>query len=596
MQYQSRDQIPERYRWDLSSMCKDDKDFERQLEGAKAFPAKLAAYRGRVSASAEDLLAYLRLVDESSVTLDRLGNYADRQADVDTRVAKYQVYSDQVMGLEVETEEACSWFSAELLGMADEKLAAFFAEEPGLEHYRRAVERELRMRPHRLSAPEEAILARTGDSAAQPERVFSQLNNADLTFTDATDAQGKKHPVTHGSFINLERSHDRVLRKSAFDSVYASYGAHRNTCAGLLAAQVKQLKFFADSRHYKDALEYRLDANEVPTSVYDNLVGAVNENLGALHSYASLRKSVLGVDELHFWDMYVPLVDSVDLTYTYEEAWELILKALEPLGENYLTIVREGLERRWIDVYETPGKRSGAYSSGSYGTNPVILTSFNGSLDDVFTLAHEMGHSVHTYLSCHAQSPTYSDYPIFVAEVASTLNEALLSHYLLEHTADPAAHAYVLNNFVESFRATLYRQCMFAEFERNVNEMNADGRGVTADALCKRWGELNAQYFGDAVVVDDGICLEWARIPHFYYGYYVYQYATSYAAAIAISNRILTEGAPAVEEYLGCLKGGSSKPPIELLRDAGVDMATPKPVEDALAYFSRLIDRLRDEL
>jgi oligoendopeptidase F len=387
-----------------------------------------------------------------------------------------------------------------------------------------------------------------------------------------------------------------VLRKSAFDSVYASYGAHRNTCAGLLAAQVKQLKFFADSRRYKDALEYCLDANEVPTSVYDNLVDAVHKNLDALHNYASLRKQVLGVDELHFWDMYVPLVDSVDLTFTYEEAWDLILKALEPLGEDYLAIVRQGLAQRWIDVYETPGKRSGAYSAGSYGTNPVILTSFDGSLDDVFTLAHEMGHSVHTYLSCHTQSPTYCDYPIFVAEVASTCNEALLSHYLLEHTTDPATHAYVLNNFVESFRATLYRQCMFAEFERDVNEMNADGRGVTADALCERWGELNAQYFGSAVAVDDGIRLEWARIPHFYYGYYVYQYATSYAAAIAISNRILAEGAPAVQDYLGCLKGGSSKPPIELLRGAGVDMSTRKPVEDALAYFSQLVDQLREEL
>lgn len=596
MQYQSRDQIPEKYRWDLSSMCADDNDFERQLKAAKALPAKLAAYKGRVSASPTELLAYLRLSDEANVTLGRLGNYADRRADTDTRVARYQVYSDQVRGLGVEAQEAGSWFSAELLGMADETLAAFFSEEPALEHYRRAIERELRMRPHRLTAPEEAILARAGDAAAQPERVFSQLNDADLTFADAVDAQGEKHPVSHGSFIGLERSHDRVLRKSAFDSVYASYGAHRNTCAGLLAAQVKQLKFFADSRRYKDALKYCLDANEVPVSVYDNLVGAVHKNLGALHNYASLRKDALGVDELHFWDMYVPLVNSVDLTFTYEEAWDLILKALEPLGDDYLAVVRQGLEQRWIDAYETPGKRSGAYSAGSYGTNPVILTSFDGHLDDVFTLAHEMGHSMHTYLSCHAQSPTYCDYPIFVAEVASTCNEALLSHYLLEHTTDPATHAYVLNNFVESFRATLFRQCMFAEFERDVNEMNADGRGVTADALCERWGRLNAQYFGDAAVIDDGICLEWARIPHFYYGYYVYQYATSYAAAIAISNRILAEGAPAVGDYLGCLKGGSSKPPIELLRGAGVDMATPKPVEDALAYFSRLVGQLREEL
>ena len=344
-------------------------------------------------------------------------------------------------------------------------------------------------------------------------------------------------------------------------------------------------------RKYGSALEYCLDHTEVPTEVYTNLISTVHKNLPAMHRYVKMRKEALGVDELHFYDLYVPLVEDVEMDFTYEQACELILKALEPMGEDYLALVRKGLSERWIDVYETPGKRSGGYSAGGYGMHPVILLNFQGKLDDVYTLIHEMGHSIHTYLSSHNQPPVYSDYVIFVAEVASTCNEALLTRYLLKTETDPKRRAYILNHFLEQFRGTMYRQTMFAEFELEVNEMAARGEGITADALCEKYRQLNELYFGPDIVVDDEIALEWARIPHFYYQYYVYQYATGFAAAIALSNRILDEGASAVEDYLGFLKGGSSKPPIELLRGAGVDMASAQPIDDALALFDHLLDQ-----
>lgn len=592
MDFTSRDQIDERYKWDLSSMCASDEDFGRRLKKAGALPEKLISYQGKVSKSAEDLLAYLRLEDEVSVELERLCNYADRRGDEDTRVAKYQSFSAQAMALATKVQSATSWFNAELLAMPEDALEAFFAEKPELEHYRRKLEQVVRLRPHTLSAPEEKLLASAQDSAAQPGRVFSLLNDADLSFPDATDSAGAAHKVTHGSFIPLMMSHDRALRRSAFDSVYGSYGQVRNTSAALLSAQAKHLAFFADARRYASALELSLDANEIPVSVYENLLGAVHDGMPAAYRYFDLRRRTLGLDKLHFWDVYVPLVEDVDMSFTYEEACELIQEALAPLGDEYLSIVRHGLESRWIEVYETPGKASGAYSAGSYGMEPVILLNFQNNLESTFTLIHEMGHSVHTYLSAHAQGATYANYSIFVAEVASTFNEALLYRYLLEHESDPKRHAFILNQFAEGFRTTLYRQAMFAEFERDMGEICKRDGALTADALCERYGELCGEYFGPAVEVDDGIRLEWARIPHFYYNYYVYQYATSFAAAIALSQRVLDEGEPAVQDYLDFLRGGNSKPPIELLRGAGVDMSTSKPVEDALAYFAQLVDEL----
>ncbi len=590
--YDSRDQIEEKYRWDLSSIFPDDAAFEAALEAAKELPAQFAAYQGKISQSAADLLAYLELDDQADLALTKLVNYAQRKSDEDTRESRYQDYSSQVMTLWVSLSSACAWFTSELLSLTEDQMEAFYAAEPGLEVYRRCLDVIFQQRAHVLSPAEEKLLAAAGDMANQPDNIFSLLNDADLTFPDAVDAKGEKHPVTHGSYVPLMMSTDRTLRESAYENLYSTYHQFRNTFAATLGAQNKQLKFFADARHYDSALEAALSGNEVPTEVYTNLIETVHSNMPAMYRYVGLRKEILGVDQLKFSDLYVPIVDECDLTFTYEEACDIILKALEPMGEDYLALVRKGLSERWVDVYETPGKRSGAYSAGGYGMHPVILMNFQGKLDDVFTLIHEMGHSIHTYLSCANQPVCYSDYVIFVAEVASTCNEALLTRYFLDHAKNERERAYFLNHFLEQFRATLYRQTMFAEFELKVSQLVASGAGVTADALCSMYKDLNRLYFGDGIELDDRIALEWARIPHFYYRFYVYQYATGFAAAIALSQRIVELGEQGREDYLGFLKGGSSKPPIELLRGAGVDMLSPKPVEDALAQFSSLVEEM----
>lgn len=592
--YSSREEIDEQYRWDLSSIFESDEAFLAALEEAKKLPPRFASFQGKISASAVELLAYLKLDDEAGLILTKLVNYAERKSDEDTRESRYQDYSSQVMTLWVSLSSASSWFTSELLSLSEQEMEGFYSQEPELELYRRCLDVIFSRREHVLSPAEEKLLAAAGDMANQPDNIFSLLNDADLTFPDAHDAKGAAHPVTHGSYIPLMMSADRTLRESAYESLYSSYRQFRNTFAATLGAQNKQLKFFAEARRYESALEAALSANEVPTQVYTNLIETVHNNMDAMYKYVALRKELLDVDELRFSDLYVPIVDDVELTFTYEEACDIILEALRPMGENYLALVRRGLSERWIDVYETPGKRSGAYSAGGYGMHPVILLNFQGKLDDVFTLIHEMGHSIHTYLSCANQPVCYSDYVIFVAEVASTCNEALLTRYLLDHAKNERERAYFLNHLLEQFRATLYRQTMFAEFELKVAELTAQGAGITADALCGIYKELNAQYFGDGIALDENIALEWARIPHFYYRFYVYQYATGFAAAIALSQRILDLGEQGREDYLGFLKGGSSKPPIDLLRGAGVDMLSPEPVEDALKLFDEMVDEMAE--
>lgn len=590
--YSSRDEISEQYRWDLTSIFENDEAFLSALEKAKNYPEQCLSFQGRISQSPETLLEYLRFDDEMSIELSKLVNYANRKADEDTRSSLYQNYSSQVMSLYVSISGACSWFASELLSINEETMNQFYQQCPDLELYRRALDVIFRRRDHVLTPAEEKLLASAGDMASQPENVFSLLNDADLSFEDALDSKGEAHPVTHGSYIPLMMSSDRTLRENAYQSLYSTYKQFRNTFAATLGAQNKQLKFYSDARKYPSVLASALDGNEVPTEVYTNLIEAVHHNLPALHKYVKLRKELLGVDELRFSDLYVPIVDDIDLTFTYEQACEIILEALKPMGEEYLALVRKGLSERWVDVYETPGKRSGAYSAGGFGMHPVILMNFQGKLDDVFTLIHEMGHSIHTYLSCENQPSCYSNYVIFVAEVASTCNEALLTHYFLEHAKNERERAYFLNHFLEQFRATLYRQTMFAEFELKVSELAAQGVGITADALCEIYRKLNEDYFGSDIVVDDNIALEWARIPHFYYCFYVYQYATGFAAAIALSQRILNGGIPERDDYLNFLKGGSSKPPIDLLRGAGVDMMSTLPIENALAQFDTMIDEM----
>ena len=596
MAYESREEIDSKYKWDLSSMFPSDEAFEAGLEELKAYCPKLLAFKGKISTSAQALLEFLQLEDQMNLLLYKIINYAERKSDEDTRVAKYQAYVANATSAYTQVGEATSWFAAEFLAIPAESVEKFYAEVPALEFYRRELNKILNQREHTLSAEEEALLARAEELAVQPTNIFSMFDDADLTFDDAVDSEGKTHKLTSGSFVPLLMDADRVLRESAFKQLYSRFGEFRNTSAAILTSQVKNLQFFSSSRKYASSLEAALAENEIPVKVYNNLIDAVHQNFPAFYKYVDLRKRVMGLDELHFWDVYTPLVDDVDMKFTYEEACDLIVKALAPMGEEYVGLVKKGLESRWVDVYETPGKRSGAYSAGGKGMNPVMLLNFQGGLDDVYTLIHEMGHSLHTYFSSHNQEITYSDYSIFVAEVASTCNEALLSHYLLEHETDPARHAYILNHFLEGFRGTIYRQCMFAEFERDISQMNADGVALNAEVLSERYGKLCAEYFGPGIELDEEIKLEWSRIPHFYYNFYVYQYCIGFSAAIALSQRILSEGEPAVKDYIGYLSGGCSKTPIELLRGAGVDMATPDPVNAALKYFGELVDQLEQEL
>ena len=587
----ARADVPEKDKWAIQDLFATDDDWRAALAKAKEFIPRITAFRGRLAESGAALLSFFRLDDEISLAFDALVHYAQRRSDEDTRVAAYQEMVSQVTRFAVEIQSAAAFETPELLAISDEDMNRLYAEAPELELYRLNIDRIRRRREHVLSDKEEAILAAAGEMAASPDDIYSMLNDADLKFPDAVDKDGNKHPVTHGTFIPLMQSYDRVLRKSAFDSLYSVYGQFRNTSAATLSAQLKQLLFFANVRKYPSTLDAALDGNEVPTEIYRNLIDAVHRSFAPMYRYVALRKKLLGVDELHMYDLYVPVVDGVEMKFTFEEAKEIALKALAPLGEDYLNLLREGFANGWIDVYENEGKRSGAYSAGAR-VHPYVLLNFKGTLDDVFTLVHEMGHSIHSYLSNKTQPTAYQDYVIFVAEVASTCNEALLMEYLLSVTTDKKERAYLNNHFLEQFRGTLYRQTMFAEFELAANEMTQRGEGTTAEALCAMYKKLNEQYFGPEMNVDEEISLEWARIPHFYYDYYVYQYATGYAAAIALSRRILREGEAAVKDYLGFLSGGCSADPITLLRGAGVDMASPKPIEDATKLFDEMISEM----
>ena len=435
------------------------------------------------------------------------------------------------------------------------------------------------------------MLAAAGELADTPSNVFGMFENADLTFPDAVDSQGNHLPLSQGTFASYEESSDRGLRKSAYENLYHTLGGFRNTAAAMLNGQMKQLQFFANARKYDSARQASLDATNVPESVYDNLIEAVHNNMDKLHRYVALRKKLLGLDELHFYDSYTPLLSEDREKIPFAQAKETVYEALAPMGDYYRGILREGFDNRWIDVYQNEGKRSGAYSAGA-SVHPYVLLNYSGTLGSQFTLAHEMGHALHSYLSTKNQEPVDREYVIFVAEVASTCNESLLMQHLLKKTQDKKTRAYLINYFLEQFRTTLYRQTMFAEFELKINELVQNGGSLTAEGLNKIYHDLNVFYYGDAVVVDDLIDREWARIPHFYYNYYVFQYATGFSAAMALSERILSEGEPAVKDYLNFLSGGCSKDPISLLQGAGVDMRTAEPVHRALKLFDSLLDEM----
>ena len=535
----------------------------------------------------------MELEEKVAVLADALGNYAMRRSDEDARVSKYQSMVGRVMSAYVELNAASSFATPEIMAISDETMEQFYADCPKLERYRRFLDNIRRRRAHVLSPAEEKLLAAAGEMASAPDNIYGMFNDADVTFPDAVDSEGNRHPLSQGTYISYMESDDRALRKSAFENLYHTYGAYKNTISAVLSAQVKQLQFFAQARKYGSSLEASLDATNVPVAVYTNLIEAVHKNMDKMYRYVDLRKKLLGVDELHMYDLYTPLVEGVAKRASIDEAKQTVYDALAPLGDGYRKILKEGFDSRWIDVYENAGKRSGAYSAGAR-VHPFVLLNYTGTLDSEFTLAHEMGHALHSYLSNHTQNPLDADYVIFVAEVASTCNEALLMEYLLGKTTDKKERAYLINHFLEQFRTTLYRQTMFAEFEMNIGKMAQEGTSLTPDVLNAEYRRLNRLYFGENIVLDDEIDMEWMRIPHFYYNYYVFQYATGYAAAIALSRRILREGESAVKDYIGFLSGGCSKSPIDLLKGAGVDMSTTKPVEEALALFGELIDEMEE--
>ena len=586
-----RKDIPLKDTWALEDLYATDADWEKALARMQARMPELSEFEGKLAQNGQTLCAFLALLEELDTQAESLGNYAMRRGDQDTRDANYQAMNGKFISAVTELSAGLSFATPEIMAIPEENLEGFYADCPRLERYRRYLTDQRRKKAHTLSAAEERLLAAAAEMAGAPDSIYSSLLNADLTYPDAVDSEGKPHSLSQSTFVPLEESGDRVLRKSAYENLYHTLNGMRNTAAGLLDAQNKQQKFYATARKYSSAREAALDGTNVPLSVYDNLIEAVHRNLDKMHRYVRLRKKLLGVDRLHFYDIYTPLVQDLNKSIPYEQAKQTVYDALHPLGEDYRKILKEGFDNRWIDVYENKGKRTGAYSAGTK-VHPYVLLNYTGSLDSEFTLAHEMGHALHSYLSNKHQNPIDSDYVIFVAEVASTCNEALLMEYLLKRTRDKKERAYLINYFLDQFKGTIYRQVMFAEFEKTIGQMVDAGQTLTADVLCAEYRRLAELYYGPDMEVDEEIAIEWARIPHFYYDYYVFQYATGYAAAIALSRRILSEGEPAVKDYLGFLSGGCSKSPIDLLKGAGVDMTGPQPVNDALALFGELLDEM----
>ncbi len=586
-----RSQIPVEHTWNTADIYPSDEAWETAADRARSLIGELSGYAGRLGESAKTLYGYLALFDQTSDLVFELYRYASLRQDEDTRDSRYQALAGRATDLLVALDSATAFDTPELLKISPETLDRFYAEQPELELYRRHLALLQDRKEHILSDSEEKLLACAKDIASAPDDVYSRFINADLTFPDAVDGQGNALPLSNATFVLHEMSEDRALRRSAYEQYYDTCGKFRNTASALLSAEAKKRQFFASARKYPSPLAAAVASTRVPPEVYRNLIDTVGANLDKLHRYVRLRKKLLGVDELHMYDVYAPMVSGASRTISFEQAKSIVYDALAPMGEEYRAIIKEGFDNRWIDVYENVGKRSGGYMSGAV-VHPYVLLNHKDDLESMFTLAHEMGHAVHSYLSNKTQPPVYRDYVIFVAEVASTCNEALLMEHLLAHTTDDRERAWLLNHFLEQFKGTLYRQTMFAEFELRMGELNAQGTPLTAELLCAEYKALNAKYFGPDMVIDDRIALEWVRIPHFYYNYYVYQYATGYSAAIALSRRILREGEPAVKDMLAFLSGGCSKDPIDLLRGAGVDMAGPEPIQAALDLFGSLLDEM----
>lgn len=587
----NRSEIAEKYKWDLSDLYPSDEAWENAFVTVKADALKFKAYKGRLLESPETLHEAIVLKENVSRKLANLVTYSKLRHDENTKDATYQSLVSRAETMMAEIGEMASFFNPEILSAPYETVQSFLTYAP-LSIYKKAFDNLFRNKPHTLTEEVESILAQTEEMGAIPSNVYGMLLNADMTFEDAVDSKGDKHKLTNGSYISLMMSKDRVLREDAFNKLYKVYETHINTIATLMQSEVKKNIFYSKMRKHASAREAALFENNIPTSVPDQLIQAVNDNLDTFYKYMKLRKRVMGVDELHLYDIYTPMVSNVEFSVPYEEAREMVTEALAPLGSKYQETIKSAFTNRWIDVYENEGKRSGAYSWGTYDSRPYVLLNYKDNVDNMFTLAHELGHSMHSYLTRETQPYVYGNYSIFVAEVASTTNEALLNDHLMKTIEDADRKKYILNHYLEQFRGTIFRQTMFAEFERDIHAHVEMGGALTADYLCNHYLELNKKYFGPDVVVDESIKYEWARIPHMYYNFYVYQYATGFSAAIALADGILNKGTEAVDKYVEFLSAGSSDYPIEILRKAGADMETETPVQGALKVFRKVVDEL----
>lgn len=590
----TRAQIKEKDKWRIEDLYRKDEIWEKDFQKVQELTKEVAGYQGTMQESAEQLYLVLKKQDELGELLEKVYVYASQKNHEDMSNAVYQELFGRAQMIMTQTADAISFVEPELLSIPFEQVQTYMREKAELSQYKRFIEEKFRAKEHILSEEMEAVLAKASELGRAPQTIYQMFNNADIDLGSITDGEGNEVQLSHARFIQLMESKNREMRKTAFETYYRAYEKNKNTLAAIFQANVQQELFFAKMRNYPSARAAALDASHIPETVYDKLIEAVHENLPAMYKYVSLRRKVLGLEELHMYDVYVPLVEQSDKKYSFEEAKEIVRKGLAPLGTEYLNILEEGFSGGWIDVYENQGKRSGAYSWGAYGTHPYVLLNYNGSLNHVFTLAHEMGHAIHSYHSDHALPYTYAGYHIFVAEVASTCNEALLIHYLLEQAADEKEKAYLVNHFLDQCKGTIFRQTMFAEFEKITHEKVQNGEILTTECLCEIYHDLNKLYFGEEMVSDPQISLEWSRIPHFYTPFYVYQYATGFSAAIAISNKILAGEKGIIEKYRKFLSSGSSMDCIDLLKICDVDMESPKPVEDALRVFAEYVEKLEE--
>lgn len=588
----SRSEVDKKYTWNVKDMYKTEADWKKDVEKINELTEKVAQYEGKCCDSAKNLLTVLDTASELMETVEKAYRYTARLFDEDQGNSKHLSMNQKMMSLWVEVSGKTAFIDPEILACDDAKIQKFVKEEKKLAFYDKYIKEVRRLKDHTLSAELEKVVAMTGEMAATPGEIYEAFTNVDIEFPYIKDANGEKVRITDGRFVHLLESADRRVRRDTFKNYYKTYKQYLNTLAATYSAEVKTRMFKSKLRNYPSNLVAAVDENNVSPEVYKNLVDSVNKNLPKLHRYVALRKKCLKVKELHMYDIYTPMIPDAAVEVPYEEAQKTVLKALKVLGTDYTDVVKEAFKNRWCDVYENKGKRGGAYSDCAYGTHPYMLLNYNNSLDAMFTLIHEMGHSMHSWYSNNAQPFIYSEYKIFVAEVASTCNEILLLEYLLKNTTDKKRRAYLLNHYLDSFKGTVFRQTQFAEFEMLTNEMQEKGESLNAENLCKLYKEINEKYYGKDMISDEEISWEWARIPHFYYNFYVYQYATSFCAAVAIAKRILKEGEPAVKAYKKFLSSGCTDAPVELLKIAGVDLTTAAPIDAALETFGEIIDEL----